>query len=185
MVSAEFLGTRCLYGYSEQGLMPLSHSGVRKGNQGGRGFNCTGPGRRGNIHQVGISWEREALVGQWQKQLLVCLHLWRFSRPKWTKSWVTMSHVIADPALHRAGQEISWGLFSHELSCDRVHLTVPTSWSLSPSWGKEAGGERETNKTTKQTNTTLHPQTTQKTNKNTTTCTAPPSSVSQVKKTLW
>lgn len=156
MVSAEFFGTRCLYGYSEQGLMPLSHSGVRKGNQGGRGFNYTGSGRRRNIHQVGISWEREALVGQWQKQLLVCLHLWRFSRPKWTKSWVTMSHLIADPALHTAGQETSWGLFSHELSCDHVHLTAPT-WSLSPSWGKEAGGGGETDKTTKQTNTTLHP----------------------------
>lgn len=67
-----------------------------------------------------------------------------------------MSHLIADPALHRAGQETSWGLFSHELSCDRVHLTAPT-WSLSPSWGKEGGGGGETNKTTKQTNTTLHP----------------------------
>lgn len=64
-VSAQFLGTRYLYGYSEQGLKPLSHSGVRKGNQGDRGFSCTRPGKRMNIHQVGISWEKEALSGQW------------------------------------------------------------------------------------------------------------------------
>lgn len=62
-VSAQFDGTRCLYGYSEQGLKSLS--GVRKGNQGNRGFNCTGPGKRRNIHQVGISWKREALASQW------------------------------------------------------------------------------------------------------------------------
>lgn len=44
-----------------------------------------------NIYQQEISWERH-------QQPLVCLHLWRFSRPKWLKPWVTMCDLTADPA---------------------------------------------------------------------------------------